>query len=309
MAPTITDALRDTLLTELETARVPPLPHFLLYPWEWPKCFHPALMQNARLAALVAQDRQHYYDIGVAVLPQAVFLMIVDDLADKPSGYATAVQAAVQSQVVLERLVAKIDERLVANIPTGRIHSGFLSLVGILWLHESRNTEKVTKILRPFFAPLLRVAGEAYLVFEATKDVKRVNPSKAERQRDKKLAELQFVTNVCLVQRTPAPPMPNPNPPAWDSPRATGFLTRDDSPISGALSPSTFRPRHSPAADHKDILHVDLHDMLAALDPVPVPEAGITPPAPARCRRSFGPLLLSDINPSSVLDTPEAFKV
>ncbi|KAJ7887942.1 hypothetical protein B0H13DRAFT_2277462, partial [Mycena leptocephala] len=193
---------------------------------KWPSCFDSEDTEvdiGGDLVSKSAQERSYYYQTGLATLQQVLFLLLIDDLVDKPAGYFSAVQNAVESREVLKELIKKIDERLLANIVTAaRVDTGFCEFIGVLWALERQNTEAVTWKLRPIFRPLLRVAGKA----DVSKSAKVKSVQKATTKRDQRLpTDLQFIQNVQNVQKHPAS-----QPALFQSPsNANGSNTTEDS--------------------------------------------------------------------------------
>ncbi|KAJ7616787.1 hypothetical protein DFH06DRAFT_1483667 [Mycena polygramma] len=209
---------------------------------DWPACFD-ASANGPGSDPKSVLEREVYHQMGSSTLAQAIFLMSVDDLDDKPVGYSQAIQEAVRAREILKAVMQKIDKNLLDGGIT-RVDVGFHEHVGVVWTLAGRNTERVMRRLSPIFLPLLRAAGDAYLSFNASKQSskrntteKSVDPGTADDDRVKRVpGDLQFIVNARAVQAASAGP----------------------SPLS-PLSPGAF-DLDSPLASRSDILSADIHN-------------------------------------------------
>ncbi|KAJ7186799.1 hypothetical protein C8R46DRAFT_1184651 [Mycena filopes] len=234
---------------------------------DWPACF-PKDLEAAQTDAeetgedgqetLAAQQRQLYFERGSAVLPLCLFLLLVNDLADKPPGYSKAVLASVKTPDILKRVVAKIEQSLVADIAT-RVDVGLYQLAGLQWELSGYSTETLTRLFSPVFSPLIQVAGQKYIdLFVPFQLVRR-----------------QLLTNTHVFSdpkkvdkkaKKPAKTAPNPPPVKRVTP-AVQFIVNVRSNLNGQVH------RHSTAQ-----LRTNVQDegLVRALDPSPVSPAAFS---------------------------------
>ncbi|KAJ7631377.1 hypothetical protein DFH06DRAFT_1224351 [Mycena polygramma] len=202
--------------------RPPPLP--FIDEAVWPFCFTPSETNDEDEDLKSAQERDFYHQSGLATLRQCLFLLMVDDLVDKPAGFIMAVQSAVLYRDVLADLAKKINRDLLIDIPSSsRVDVGFYQYVGLLWELYGRNTEAVASTLGPVLTPLLHAASIAHLAFvadTAERKPSKVNATKADAKRKQRNAlemeadrqksvpyDLRFILNLRGVQiRASAPP-------------------------------------------------------------------------------------------------------
>ncbi|KAJ7631386.1 hypothetical protein DFH06DRAFT_1224360 [Mycena polygramma] len=174
--PTLGKSVRAAVLTCISslTFAPPPLPFKFISDFRWPHCFNNLATDDDATRSLAAQQRGFYHQAGYATLNQSLFLMVVDSLVDKPAGFLLALQTAICCNDVLKALVNKIDPKLAENIePTARMDIGFCQLIGVMWELEGRRSESVTRLLRPFLAPLLQAAGDTFIAFHSTASTTR----------------------------------------------------------------------------------------------------------------------------------------
>ncbi|KAJ6534620.1 hypothetical protein DFH09DRAFT_1180162 [Mycena vulgaris] len=156
--------------------------------WTW-QSFAPTELES-RLTESHAARRRLLYDMGASTLDRVVFLILLEDLARQPAGYANTLKNAVVGHTVLRLILHKVHPNLVKNV--GRVDSGFYIYLGALWDQEGRDDSKVAKRVRPMFHPLLEVGGRAYRAFGGKRNPSVVVP----RGKRGLPADLQFAYNA-----------------------------------------------------------------------------------------------------------------
>ncbi|KAJ7144993.1 hypothetical protein C8R43DRAFT_561912 [Mycena crocata] len=99
---------------------------------------------------------------GKDVLDYALFLLLVDDLDEKPVDFLSIMKASVSATDVLKAIMLKIDERLLDN-EVESVDSGFYTVVGHIWITCGKDMERTCEWLRLIFGPLLEAASAAYM--------------------------------------------------------------------------------------------------------------------------------------------------
>ncbi|KAJ6481271.1 hypothetical protein C8R47DRAFT_1135229 [Mycena vitilis] len=153
--------IRDAILKHLASHAFAPPPLPPIEETRWPACYGSS-DETADIVSSSVPHCDYYQQTGFAVFHHCIFLILVDELVDKPATYFSALQVAIQCPEVLTALVKKIDEKLFEKIGTARVDGGFYQLVGVMWEINGHLTENVAKQLRPFLEPLLEAAGAAY---------------------------------------------------------------------------------------------------------------------------------------------------
>ncbi|KAJ7175301.1 hypothetical protein C8R46DRAFT_1078486 [Mycena filopes] len=149
----------------------------------WPACFpedaNAAQVELEIMGELgedddapAAKERQLFAGKGTAVFPLCLLLIMADDLADKPAGFSKAALELFKSHDLLKRVAERIDPTLLDGIFI-RVDGGIYELIGLHWELLGRNTQALATLLTPIFSPLLRVAGEQYLILESKKGEKK----------------------------------------------------------------------------------------------------------------------------------------
>ncbi|KAJ7656453.1 hypothetical protein DFH06DRAFT_471690 [Mycena polygramma] len=260
--PTLGKSVRAAVLTCISglTFAPPPLP--FINDFRWPHCFNNLATDDDATRSLAAQQRGFYYQAGYATLNQALFLMVVDSLVDKPAGFLLALQTAICCNDVLKALINKIDPKLAENIePTARMDIGFCQLIGVMWELEGRRSESVTRLLTPFLEPLLQAAGDTFIAFHSTAPTTRTKAkgtakkakntleteTGSESQRENPpSSDQQFIANARAIQRALA--------------QASPHLQQENEPETlCGLSPSAFQLR-TPVAPRASIFLENLYD-------------------------------------------------
>ncbi|KAJ7631415.1 hypothetical protein DFH06DRAFT_1224401 [Mycena polygramma] len=257
-------AVRNAVFEVLNSpAFVPPaLP--IVNQTQWPSCFDDSASEDG--VSRSAEDRLFYNQVGLAILHQAIFLLVVGELAGKPAGYFLAIRNAVHCREVMEELMRKIDPQLFENITTSSlVDAGFYEFIGVLWEMEGCNADVVASLLGPVLLPLLRAAGAAFLSFEAKK-LAAGAPKAANKGKGKKVekpVDLQFILNVRKAQMTAIRSSALPQTPR--QPSQSGNTVRSNifygpCNFNVGLHPSAF-DLDSEAAIRGEVLTEDLHDL------------------------------------------------
>ncbi|KAJ7656362.1 hypothetical protein DFH06DRAFT_1410998 [Mycena polygramma] len=223
--------------------------------------------------AMKKSIRLAYRQMGETTLAQSVMLVLREDLIGKPKGFLKTVQHAILSRDVLKLVMDKVDPRLAKDV--ARVDIGFQEYVGGLLVEEHYDTGKVARTLWPVLAPLIEVAGSAYL---GSTNIDRGSSSpepevavsggaavSGSTRKSKAAADHQFLLNAWSVQQNPAPSPPRT--PSETSPDADGegnshrpFFAEDDLAtfLVPAFSPTSFSPQAS-SINHGEILSMDLN--------------------------------------------------
>ncbi|KAF8216892.1 hypothetical protein K438DRAFT_1953784 [Mycena galopus ATCC 62051] len=123
---------------------------------DWPRCFRKTHSEHIKCALL-----EFFHQVGISAFSHAIFLLLLPELREKPTGYSQAIQGCITSHKTLQLVVEKIDPRLVSGIK--RVDGGFLAFVGMTWITTAGDTRGLLNWLGPIFDPILHVAGEAYM--------------------------------------------------------------------------------------------------------------------------------------------------
>ncbi|KAJ7163102.1 hypothetical protein C8R46DRAFT_1193695 [Mycena filopes] len=189
----------------------------------WPACF-PEDLNAAQVEleamgddGLAAKERRVFSEKGITIFPLVLFLMMVDDLADKPAGFSKAVVELFKAHDMLKRVAERINPDLLEGIST-RVDGGMYELVGLQWELLDRNTQALADLFTPIFSPLLRVAGEQYLIVESKKKAKQV-AKKASSRETIIPGSVQFLINARKISREASDPIPNVNASSFAPPR------------------------------------------------------------------------------------------
>ncbi|KAJ7825755.1 hypothetical protein B0H14DRAFT_2819467 [Mycena olivaceomarginata] len=160
--PTLDASLTKAIMSHLHDPRNKPCGLAVLPDWGWPKSFENSDASDPDCLSS-AMDREYFYQIGLAILNQAVFLILLEDLRGMPAGYSQVSESSSDSSIDLTRKFprarpSKIDPRLV-----GYVDKGFQTFVGLHWLKSAGDMPKLLRWLRPIFDPLVWVARAAYI--------------------------------------------------------------------------------------------------------------------------------------------------
>ncbi|KAJ7464599.1 hypothetical protein FB451DRAFT_441840 [Mycena latifolia] len=108
--------------------------------------------------------RKDYTLMGRQVLQETVFRIAVVNRANKPAGFARAVQDAVRRPTTLLAMVKKLHPRYQLDVT--KVDPGLFAFIGAAWADEDFNTDKMVEWFQPFFEPLLDAAGRGQAEYE-----------------------------------------------------------------------------------------------------------------------------------------------
>ncbi|KAJ7091560.1 hypothetical protein B0H15DRAFT_836636 [Mycena belliarum] len=111
-----------------------------------------------------AHPREVYEFIGKGELQHALLLMAINNLADKPEGFASTIMALLTSPNVISAVLNKLKGSMTPMKRMKRVDAAFYVFVGAVWSKVcDGDTEAMLDWLGPIFLPLLRVGGAAYV--------------------------------------------------------------------------------------------------------------------------------------------------
>ncbi|KAJ7312469.1 hypothetical protein DFH08DRAFT_897069 [Mycena albidolilacea] len=166
--PALDASLTKAIMSHLHDPRNKPCGLAVLPDWAWPKSFENSDASDPDCLSS-ATDREYFYQIGLAILNQTIFLILLEDLRGMPAGYSQAIQGAVTSATILRMIMGKIDPRLVGYVKN--VDKGFQIFVGLHWLKSAGDMHKLLRWLQPIFEPLVCAARAAYIEFEKSRKV------------------------------------------------------------------------------------------------------------------------------------------
>ncbi|KAJ7465251.1 hypothetical protein FB451DRAFT_1561602, partial [Mycena latifolia] len=150
--------------------------------------------------AVAALPRDTLSAKGKEVLDWVLFLLIANDMDGKPDGFLATIKQAVASEDVLEKVMRKIDFRLL-EYKAKRVDIGFRAVVGHAWVKMGRDMAWIVNWLELILGPLIHVAKIAYVEDLQTELPRSVRPGTRTRRSQREASDLVFLKNLRRVQR------------------------------------------------------------------------------------------------------------
>ncbi|KAJ7140253.1 hypothetical protein C8R43DRAFT_1018066 [Mycena crocata] len=143
-----------------DSFRSPPLPVLPLTDWPniLPDNFDDA--DSIPSTPLSATAAQRYDIIGLSLFRFATAMALVGEMPMQPKEFAKCFEAAAESNQILKPMLAKSDQRIVAN-NVGLVQHGFYVFVAAVWFATGRNKGPVPDWLVSMLEPLVKAAGRA----------------------------------------------------------------------------------------------------------------------------------------------------
>jgi hypothetical protein len=100
--PALDASLTKAIMSHLHDRRNKPCGLAVLPDWAWPKSFENSDASDPDWLSS-ATDREYFYQIGLAILNQAIFLILLEDLRGMPAGYSQVSESSSDSSIDLTR--------------------------------------------------------------------------------------------------------------------------------------------------------------------------------------------------------------
>ncbi|KAJ7698941.1 hypothetical protein B0H17DRAFT_1328384 [Mycena rosella] len=178
-----------------------------------------------------AHPREVYAAAGKAELEHDIFLLVVNDLANKPVGFASTIETVLRSPEVLRAAFRMLDGA-AGLVKKGASVEGIYAFVGAVWVDVfDEEKDQMLAWLRPIFLPLVKKGGAAYVSHFDAHGPKKTSVSSAVGIR----AILQFLKDIRRMQilaRSPPKSAYDYSPKSPDAISSFDLLTGDLSPLN-----------------------------------------------------------------------------
>ncbi|KAJ7068859.1 hypothetical protein B0H15DRAFT_871849 [Mycena belliarum] len=262
-----------------------------------------------------AVRRDWYHELGTSALDRCLFLLMMDDLVGKPTGYATIIKNVIVSNKILRVVLAAIHPRYLQHNPA-KVDGGFKEFFGAYSVQEQQDMDVMVRRFRRVFKPLLEAGGAAYMTCSGNTNKKKTVKSTGSKKRY--AADVQFLLSARAVQELNTAAFQSPDgesssasrssiDPSGESLRVLSWEPNQD---EVSASPLSFGPRGE-VADHAAILTADFHVLMKQRPPWSPSPPRPTPPPAARLRkgRPSGILLSSGDHTQPRPVSPDEFEL
>ncbi|KAJ7656309.1 hypothetical protein DFH06DRAFT_1199226 [Mycena polygramma] len=171
-------AVKRAVLDYVNSSKYEPPQFPSVFPEDWDQLVTDATAAPTAEDALSPGDGLRIH--GKEVFDFVLFVLLSEDLLDKPAGFLQTARQAISSTEVLRAVMVKVDERMLRG-GLESVEAGFHTFVGHAWGSVGKNTEAIIKWLKTVFGTLTEVATAAYAInFKPPRKTARKSTKKPE---------------------------------------------------------------------------------------------------------------------------------